>query len=298
MDRALARNHRALGASRKRGDSAVRPRRSERRVEIAHLVERHRLVFVREEDIDVVRHQIAQLRPVAVDAEGVGEREADPPACRMGDSERLAESGLGRRRVPEIALHVEEAGAGDEVRVDVGRPELDAGAEKGRHRALGVRRHEDQAARGRGTVRSRRGGKADTRGLDIAAKHRTRRVVPHLADVTGGGAEPRHAHHGVGGRAAADLHRSPHARTKRIGAGAVDQGHRALRQVLPAEQRVIGLGDGIDYGVADPDDIQRPHPRLPLGLLPPARRRRDYRAHATGGKAGATNTLMPVAFSA
>ena len=262
VNRTVSRDHRALGAAGQHGDGAVRSGRGERRVEIRDLVERHRLVLVREQHVDVIRHQIAQLRPVALDAEGVGKREADPPARGMGDSEGLAEGLLGRWRVPEVALHVEEPRAGDEVGVDIGRAELDAGAEIGRHRALGIRRHENEAARGRGTVDRRRSGEGDTRLLNVAAEHGARLIVPHLADIAGGAAEPRHTHHGVGGGAAADFDCATHAPTERRGAASVDQGHRALGQVLLGEQRVVGFDDGIDDGVTDPDDIQRPHPLL------------------------------------
>ena len=110
----------------------------------------------------------------------------------------------------------------------------------------------------------RRGGEGDASGLDIAAEHGAGVIVPHLADIAGGAAEPRHAHHRVGGGAAADLDRLAHARAECLGTLGVDQSHRALRQVLFGEQRVIGLGHGIDDGVADPDDIQlRPHSTLP-----------------------------------
>ena len=124
------------------------------------------------------------------------------------------------------------------------------------HRALGVGGHEDQATRGRSAVRRRRGREGDARLLDVVAKHRTRRIVPHLADVAGRAAEPGDAHHGVGGRAAGDLHRAAHAPAERLGALGIDQGHRALGEAFFGEQSVVGLGHDIDDRVADPDDIQ------------------------------------------
>ena len=122
--------------------------------------------------------------------------------------------------------------------------------------ALCIGGHEDQATRGRRAVRRRRGGEGDARLLDVAAKHRTRRIVPHLADVAGRAAEPGDARHGVGGRAAGDLDRAAHARAERLGALGIDQGHRALGEVFFGEQRVVGLGHDIDDRVADSDDIQ------------------------------------------
>ena len=73
MNRALPRNHRALRAAGEHGDGAIRAGRGESRVEVPDLVKRHCFVLVGEQDIDVVRHQIAQFRPVALDAEGVRE---------------------------------------------------------------------------------------------------------------------------------------------------------------------------------------------------------------------------------
>ena len=123
--------------------------------------------------------------------------------------------------------------------VDIGRTQLDAGAEIGRHRALGIGGDENQMQLpGCGTVRRRRGGEGDARGLDIAAEHGARRIVTHLADIAGEPAEPRRAHHGVGGGATADLDRSAHARAECLGTLGVDQGHRALVEAFFGEQRV------------------------------------------------------------
>ena len=49
----------------------------------------------------------------------------------------------------------------------------------------------------------------------------------------------------------------------RLGARGIDQGHRALGEAFFGEQSVVGLGHDIDDRIADPDDIERPHPLTP-----------------------------------
>ena len=72
-------------------------------------------------------------------------------AIRGGAAERL----LRARRVEQIAFEIGDLRRLDQPGVDVLGAEFDAGAEIGRHRALPVRRHQDQAARGAGPARRR-----------------------------------------------------------------------------------------------------------------------------------------------
>ena len=101
----------------------------------------------------------------------------------MGDRRRLQEGRLGVRAIPEIAFEIGDLGGGDHRLVDVVRPELDAGAEIGRHGALRVRRHQHQAARGRRTGCERRRPELDPGRADVVAEHLAELIALHLADV-------------------------------------------------------------------------------------------------------------------
>src|SRR5690606_16459935 len=136
VELAVGEHDRALLAARQRRDGALPARRLEGRVEILDLPERAELDLVREQDVDMFADQLAELRPMAADAERVGEAERHLAPGLMGDRSRLAEGLLGARRVPQIALQIGDLGARDQGGIDVFRSQLDAGAEMGLHRAL------------------------------------------------------------------------------------------------------------------------------------------------------------------
>ena len=84
-----AQDDRALFAARETGDFAMAAHRLERRIEIRGLVERGDLVLVGEEDVDMVRHQLAELAAVTAHAERIGERAAPLRASSRGRYRRL-----------------------------------------------------------------------------------------------------------------------------------------------------------------------------------------------------------------
>ena len=87
--------------------------------------------------------------------------------------------------------------------------------------------------------------------VDLAEK-----IVANLADIGPAAAERGDAGHRVADRAARDLDRRPHHPIERLGARRVDQGHRPLDQPFAFEKRLVGMGDHIDDGIADADDIE------------------------------------------
>src|SRR5690606_31052438 len=97
-------------------------------------------------DIDAVADQLEELDAVALDTEAIGERESDFAARALGHVGRVPESSLGVRPVEEIAFEIDDARSLDELLVDVARAQLRADAKEGVHRALAVRRDEDERA--------------------------------------------------------------------------------------------------------------------------------------------------------
>src|SRR5438876_1227962 len=142
-------DNRAFLAAGQGGDVAMRPHAARRLVEIVGLVERADLRLVGEEDIDVMRHQLAELGAVPPDAERVAEAEADAPPGAVGELCRLAEGRLGARRIEEIAFEIGDLRRRDQLRVDILGAEIDAGAEEGLHRAMRIGGNQDETARGR-----------------------------------------------------------------------------------------------------------------------------------------------------
>ena len=160
------------------------------------------------------------------------------------------------RRIPQIALEIDDAGRRDRVGVDVVRMQVLRGAEIGVHGALAVRRHQHVAARRRGAVRRRRRVEGDAGGADVVPEHAAEFVVAHLADEGRARAEARHPDDGVRRRAARDLDRRSHGVVDRRRARLVDQRHAALVHALLDQEVVVGAREHIDDGVADAEHVE------------------------------------------
>ena len=121
--------------------------------------------------------------------------------------------------------------------------------------------------------------------LQVVAEHLAELVVADLADVGGPAAEAGDAAHRVGRRAAAHLDRRPERPVQVDGPVGVDQRHRALDELVLAEERVVGVGDDVDEGVADADDVVASAgtaatlPRTPSHAVAARRRPRDAPAY-------------------
>jgi len=160
--------------------AAHRPRRCH---EVVSLVQRADLRLVGEQDIDLALDQFAEDGPMPPDTERVGEAQRDTaPGC-MCNCRGPAEGGLRLRRVEQIAFEIGDLGRRDQRLLDLVRPELDAGAEIGAHRALPVGGHHDQAARGRRPRGRGRRLELDADRPQVVAKDRAELVVAHLADI-------------------------------------------------------------------------------------------------------------------
>src|SRR6202035_3081284 len=99
------------------------------RGEVVRLVKRADLGFIGKEDVDMTVDEVAKVRPVPPDAEGVGKAQSHFAPRGMGDRGGFAEGFLSLRRVEEIAFEIGDLRGGDHIGSDVKRPEVDAGAE-------------------------------------------------------------------------------------------------------------------------------------------------------------------------
>ena len=77
-----------------------------------------------------------------------------------------------------------------------------------------------------------------------------------LANEAGAAAESRDPRSGVACRSAAHLMGRPHVRVKPLGLVSIDQPHRAFDQPFRREEVVAGIGDHVDDGIADAQDIE------------------------------------------
>ena len=117
----------------------------------------------------------------------------------MGDRGGFAEGFLGQGRVEQIAFEIGDPGGSNHVRIDIGGPELDAGAEIGAHRPLSVGGDEDQATRRAGTVGHRRCLEPHPDRGNVVPKHLAEEVVAHLTDISAAAAQRRDPGHRVAG---------------------------------------------------------------------------------------------------
>ena len=194
---------------------------------------------------------------MALDAERVAERQRHLAPVVVGDVGGHPERLLGIGTVEQVALHVEHLAVGDRRRVDVVGMQQRRHAEVGVHRALGVGRDDDDAAAGGhrlvGRPSARPEGDAD--GAQVVSEHVAEVVVGDLADVGGAAAEAGDAGHRVGRRSTAHLDGRAEGVVEAERAAGLDQRHRALDELLTDQEIVVGLGDDVDEGVADADDV-------------------------------------------
>ena len=101
----------------------------------------------------------------------------------MGGGGGAAERGLRGRRVEQITLQIQHGGAPDQRLVHIRLAERHAGAEIRVHRALPIRRHQDQAARGGGPALQRRRGEMHPRRRDVAPERLAQRIARDLAQI-------------------------------------------------------------------------------------------------------------------
>ncbi len=253
----LAGEHqRAAGAAGERRQLAGAAGLPQRLVEIIDLPEGADLRLIGEEDVDMLAQQVAERGAVPVDAEGVGEREGDLAAAFVSDAGRLDEGLLRRRRIEEIAFQIRHPRPQDQRRIDVRRAELNAGAEIGVHGALGVGRDEDEAARRRRAGVHRRRVEGDARRADVMGEDPAERIPADLADITRPALEGGDSGDGVGSRAAGDLDRRAHGRVEGLGPLGVDQGHGPFAEPVLREEGLLGMGQHVDDGIADADDVE------------------------------------------
>src|SRR2546430_11395812 len=132
----------------------------ERGVEIGRLVQAVQLALVGEDEVYGARaDQIQEFRPITINAERIRKRESNIALGLVCDLRRLEEGFLGARRIPEIALEVDNLSGSNGVFVDVVGVQILGGAEIGVHRALAVGRDQHVAARCRWRSEERRVGK-------------------------------------------------------------------------------------------------------------------------------------------
>ncbi len=193
---------------------------------------------------------------MALHAEQVRQREGDL-AARVGGVLRGGPVRVLRLGpVEQVALQERHLGAADQLGVHVAGAEERRGAQVGVHGAVGVGRDHDQAAPGGRAIADRRVGEVDALGLHVVGEHRAELVVEDAAQVGGAAPEAGHPGHRVAGRAARHLDGHAHGRVELLGPLGVDQGHGALHEAVGGDELVGLVGDDVDEGVADPDDVE------------------------------------------
>ncbi len=140
-------------------------------------------------------------------------------------------------------------------RIDVVLAEVLAGSEKGVHRALAVGRHENEAARGRRAFGRGRREEVDAGGADILREEAAEGVGLHLADKGAGAAKRGHADERVGRRSAGDRRGLAHRAGEGFRRPFLRQGHRTLGQAMGGDERVGRLGDDVDDGIAQAENV-------------------------------------------
>ena len=122
-------------------------------------------------------------------------------------------------------------------------PRFSARAEIGVHRALAIRRDQDEAAGGRWAVLRRGGGEVDAHGADIVGEEAADFVGLHLADIGRRDRRRRRRRRCCWPPAARHDRRGAHDAVEPLRLRLVDQAHRALVQVVGDEEIILGTGE-------------------------------------------------------
>ena len=205
-----------------------------------------------------------------IHAERVGQRQSHLPAGGVRGGGGPAERTLRLRRVEQVALQVGHRRIRHQRLVHVRLAERHGGSKERIHGALAFGRDQDQAARGRRTVRQRRRWKMHANRADVVAEHASQLVVRHFAEIRHARAQCRRDRAGVGGRTAAAFLAGRHRGIDRLCSLRVDQRHQPLAHVVAREERVVGARHHIDDSVADAEDVEPcAHQCVFLGSLSP-----------------------------
>ena len=197
---------------------------------------------------------------MAIDAERVAECQRDQTITGVGDLCRVAKGLLRLWAIVEVSLHVEHFAGFNRVGIDVGRAQQRRHTEVRVHRSLCIGRDHDDAPAGGCSVGRGSWAELHTDGAAVVTEHPAQFVVADLADVRRRAPERGDATHRVGRRAATHLDRAAQRLVDLQRPVGVDQGHRALHQVVASDECIVGMSNHIDQGIADPDDVI-PNPR-------------------------------------
>ena len=100
----------------------------------------------------------------------------------------------------------------------------------------------------------------DADGAEVVAEHLAQARRPHLADVGGAAAEAGDAGHRVGRRAAGQLDAGAAWRRRATSARSASMSViEPLTSACGVEEGVVVMGDDVDQGVADADDVEVVH---------------------------------------
>ena len=246
---------RTVLAPRDGGDGAGVADPLEGGAEIGIGEQRQELGLVGEQHVDLTGlEQLQELGPPVVDAHDVGKAQGRLAPRAVGDAQRLAEGIACTLGVPE-PLGVGHVGCGDVVFAYVIGVQFVGGAQVRTHGAVGVGRHEDQAASCRSPIRRNGGLVAHTGRTQVVHEHLAQLVVAHLADVLGRATQRGHADGRVGSRAAGHFDARGHGGVQALRLLGVKKTPDIL---LEAEVTQLVVGDQrqhVDHGVAKGEDV-------------------------------------------
>ena len=129
------------------------------------------------------------------------------------------------------------------------------GGERRVHRPLAIGRDQNEAARGRRRRRHRRHVEGDAGRAHVVRENLAELIIGDLPDKRALVTQRRQPRERVRGRTARDFACRTHAAIQRNRGIAVDQAHRAAFEAFAREKLEVGVGNHVDDGIADRDDV-------------------------------------------
>ena len=222
---------------------------------ITHLIQRHQLELVAEQDVDVVQDEVHEVVTVTINAERIRQRERHLATGFVRVLCCDAEGLLGMIAVEQIPLEEHHRRGLHRLPRDVVGVEQRRRAEERAHRSLTIRRDGDDAATGRLGLAHATRMEADTDTLHVTGERITEGVLGDLADEPCTPTEACKPVGGVGSRSTARLRRIGDAGEQMRRTIGIDECHRTLDDVFIHEESVFDRCDHVDEGIADRHDV-------------------------------------------
>mmetsp|Transcript_7578 Transcript_7578/g.13062 ORF Transcript_7578/g.13062 Transcript_7578/m.13062 type:complete len:336 (-) Transcript_7578:587-1594(-) len=221
-------------------------------LKVIRLKQRHDLVFIANDKIQLVLDHVQEIGAVPVHAEGIGNGDTCLTATRAGQARSLAERFFALVLVKEVSFEKDHVGGGGHCLGHVIGAQFGGNAQIGVHRPFTIRRHKNHRPRGgQFAALDRIIHKIGATVLHGFGIEFAQGVVMHPADKSRWQTQRAHACNRVGHGPAGSLQPIRHSGIEHFAPVLFDQLHNPLFDPHQVEKGIVSMGNHVDNGIAD-----------------------------------------------